>query len=157
VCEKAMCSLASPKRLKTMDALLEQRNYLWNHFQFNADQRLKAFNFFVILSIFADGGIFSVAGKGNSQLAFIIIGGFVMALSLAFFLIDMRSKELLNLAIPGLKDYEQKLPEYARLFTIDARKNKWSPRYTIAFRAIFGLQFVFGLGVMYLGISPKLC
>ena len=30
-------------------------DFVWDHFKFNAEQRLKAFNFFVILSIFADG------------------------------------------------------------------------------------------------------
>lgn len=30
--------------------------YVWEHWKFNADQRIKAFNFFVVFAIFADGG-----------------------------------------------------------------------------------------------------
>lgn len=33
--------------------------YPWDHWKFNADQRIKAFNFFVVFSVFADGGVFT--------------------------------------------------------------------------------------------------
>lgn len=33
--------------------------YLWEHWKFNAEQRLKAFNFYVALSIFANGMVFA--------------------------------------------------------------------------------------------------
>lgn len=32
---------------------MDEWQYLWDHFKFNAEQRLKGFNFFVLLSIFA--------------------------------------------------------------------------------------------------------
>ena len=37
----------------------DERDYLWKHFEFNAEQRLKAFNFFVVFFGFANGGIFA--------------------------------------------------------------------------------------------------
>jgi hypothetical protein len=131
----------------------DQRNYLWQHFHFNAEQRLKAFNFFVVLSVFADGGAFTAVEKSFDPMVVLLIGGFLVILAIVFWLIDVRSKELLNLAIPGLKEFEEDLPDHARLFTIDARKPRWSARYTLAFRALIALQLVFGICVAGLGIK----
>ncbi len=36
---------------------------IWDHFKFNADQRLKAFNFFLVLSMFANGGVITALDK----------------------------------------------------------------------------------------------
>lgn len=38
---------------------MHEIQYLWDHWKINADQRIKAFNFFVVFSVFADGGVFS--------------------------------------------------------------------------------------------------
>ena len=40
----------------------DEKDYLWAHFVFNAEQRLKAFNFFAIFSVFANGGVFATLG-----------------------------------------------------------------------------------------------
>jgi len=40
-----------------MSTVSKEEDYLWQHFQFNADQQLKAFNFFV------DGGVFTAFEK----------------------------------------------------------------------------------------------
>jgi hypothetical protein len=45
----------------------DEREYLWKHFAFNAEQRLRAFHFFVVFSGFANGGILAAFDK-NSQL-----------------------------------------------------------------------------------------
>jgi len=130
-----------------MEITTEQKNYLWQHFQFNADQRLKAFNFFVVLSVFANGGIFTAIDKAFPPAVLALIGGFVIALSLVFLIIDMRSTELLALAVPGLKEYERQLPPSLRVFTNEAENKRFIPKYTVAFRTLFALQFLFGCGV----------
>jgi hypothetical protein len=131
-----------------MEISNDQKNYLWQHFQFNADQRLKAFNFFVVLSVFANGGVFTALDKAFHPFVLVLIGGFVVALSMVFLIIDLRSTELLALAVPGLKAYEQQLPEPMRVFTNDTEKKRFVPKYTFAFRALFALQFLFGSGVV---------
>ena len=130
---------------------IEEKNYLWQHFVFNAEQRLKAFNFFVVLSVFANGGVFAAVEKDLHGVAFILIGGFVEVLSAVFWMIDARSQALLQLAVPGLKEFEKQLPEHSRLFAKDSLRPKQYIRYTSAFRALFALQFIFGLGVMAYG------
>jgi len=134
---------------------IEEKNYLWQHFALNAEQRLKTFNFFVVLSVFANGGVFA-ADKNSHGLLFVPIGGFVSVLSIVFWAIDARSKALLELAIPGLKEFEKQFPEHSRLFALDDSRPKKYVRYTCAFRALFVLQLLFGLGVVGYG-AMKWC
>jgi hypothetical protein len=136
----------------------EHKDYLWRHFEFNAEQRLKAFNFFVVLSVFANGGILTAIEKGFSPVILLLIAGFVVAVSVVLCWIDLRSNELLNLAVPGLMSYEEALPEQARIFTIDAKRPKLRlARYTVAFRTLFGMQFLFGLGVFAFALRKFAC
>lgn len=131
---------------------IEERDYLWRHFVFNAEQRLKAFNFFVVFAVFANGGVFAAAERSAHGAVFVLIGGFVAALSFVFFIIDTRSQALLRLSVPGLKEYESRYSEQSRLFARDAAEGGPLVRYTVAFRVLFTLQFLFGLGTVVHGV-----
>lgn len=135
----------------------EERNYLWDHFVFNAEQRLKAFNFFVVFSVFANGGIFAAAEKSSHGVVFILIGGFILMLSVVFSMIDTRSQRLLKLAVPGLKQCEAHFSEQSRLFARDADHGSGVVRYTVAFRILFGTQALFGAGAIIYGIAKWSC
>ena len=135
----------------------EERDYLWNHFVFNAEQRLKAFNFFVVFSVFADGGVFASVEKSANAPVFVLIGGFIVVLSVVFAMIDVRSQSLLKLAVPGLKNYETRFPEHSRLFALDANRHATVLRYTIAFRILFAMQFLFGVGTIVYGVVKWSC
>lgn len=130
----------------------EKRDYLWHHFVFNAEQRLKAFNFFVVFSVFANGGVFAALEKSAHGAVFVLIGGFVSVLSLVFAMIDVRSQRLLKLAVPGLKEYETRFPEHSRVFALDADRHATVLRYTVAFRILFAMQFLFGGGTIVYGV-----
>jgi hypothetical protein len=127
----------------------DEKDFLWEHFKFNADQRLKAFNFFVVLALVADGGVVAAIDAGGPVL--LLIGAFVCLLSVAFFLIDRRSQHLLRLAIPGLKVYEARFPPHSRLFARAETRPSKVVRYTVAFGILFAAEFVFGLGVVLYG------
>jgi hypothetical protein len=129
----------------------QEKDYLWDHFKFNAEQRLKAFNFFVVFSVFADGGVFAAVEKQADPAVFILVGGFICLLATTFFLIDWRSQELLRLGVPGLKDYEKRFPKHSRLFALDALHRGNFVRYTVAFRMLFVAQFLFGCAVLIYG------
>ena len=131
---------------------IEEKKYLWQHFVFNAEQRLKAFNFFVVLSVFANGGVFAAVEKNLHGALFLLIGGFISFLSVVFWVIDLRSQALIQLAVPGLKEFEKQFSEQSRLFANDSTRAKQQIRYTNAFRALFVLQLVFGLGVLAYGV-----
>jgi len=144
--------LSDAKRRPTTDT--DERDYLWNHFVFNAEQGLKAFNFFVVFSVFANGGVFAAVDKDAHGAVFVLIGGFVVVLSAVFWMIDKRS-QWLRLAVPGVKEYEKQFSANSRLFARDAALVRQLPdhsifatnadrggilRYTFAFRILFGLQ-----------------
>jgi hypothetical protein len=128
-------------------------DYLWEHWKFNADQRLKAFNFFVIFSVFANGGMFSAIEKCVHPILLAFIGTFVCVLAVVFFLLDQRSQKLLHLSVPGIKLFEiDHINEVSRLFALDEPNRKGLVRYTAAFRIIFGLQILFGLVAISFGV-----
>jgi hypothetical protein len=120
----------------------EEKDYVWDHFKLNADQRLKAFNFFVVLSVFAIGGVIAAVGKPRVLL---LIGVFIFLIAVVFSLMDQRSKSLLALSMPSLKEYEKRFPQRAWLFANDKAK---FARYTVAFRILFIAQFTLGVGVI---------
>ena len=131
----------------------EERDYLWQHFAFNAEQRLKAFNFFVVFSVFANGGVFAAVEKSSHGAVFALIGGFIVVLAFVFAVIDVRSQRLLQLAVPGLKAYEMRFAEHSRLFGRDAERHSGVLRYTVAFRVLFAMQLAFGIGTIIYGLT----
>jgi len=68
-------------------------------------------------------------------------------------LIDVRSQGLLKLAVPGLLEYEGRFAESSRLFARDMQRKAGLIRYTVAFRVLFAMQFVFGVGVVVYGVA----
>ncbi|MCK7596609.1 hypothetical protein M0G74_04895 [Microbulbifer sp. CAU 1566] len=130
---------------------MNEQQYLYEHYRFNADQRLKAFNFFVVLSMFADGGVFTAVEKDFHPLILVLLGGFVVIVSGVFWLMDMRSRQLLNLTVPGLRAMEQGLSAEARVFSRDQQSHSRFVRYTFAIRALLLGQFVFGCGAVIYG------
>lgn len=129
-----------------------ERQYLCDHYRFNAEQRLKAFNFFVVLSMFVDGGVFTAVEKNFHPLIVMLLGGFVVIVSAVFWVMDLRSRQLLSLAVPGLRAMEQQLPEEARVFTRDLNSHGRFIRYTTAIRALILGQLACGTAVVFYGL-----
>jgi hypothetical protein len=155
---KRLRSLTTPIFIvRTDEAAMDEGTYLWDHFKFNADQRLKAFNFFVILSTFANGGVFAAIETGFSPCILALLGLFVIVLSVVFWLVDARSKQLLQLTIPGMKKMENGFSESSRLFAIDTVKQGRFIRYTFAFRTLMLTQPLFGTGIAVYGVSHWSC
>lgn len=130
---------------------MDGRDLVWDHFKFNAEQRLRGFNFFVLLSIFADGGVFTALEKGLNPKLLLLLGLFTVVLVVVFWLVDARSRQLLNLTIPALKEIELSFPETHRLFAIDAASQGTFVRYTFAFRVLLVAQLLFGLSIVLFG------
>jgi len=132
---------------------LTAETYLWEHWKFNADQRLKAFNFFVVFAIFANGMVFTALEKHAHPLVLIFLGGLASILALVFAIVDRRSRQLLHLVKQGLKEFEKDLPLACRPFLLDDLHTRRWVRYTSAFNLLFGLQVLFGLMVAVFGAT----
>jgi len=136
---------------------MEKEDFIWEHFKFNADQRLKGLNFFILLSIFADGGVFTAIEKELTPFLLFLLGAFICILSTVFWMIDARSKELLEITIPALKHIERNFSENYKIFKIDAEGKGPFLRYTFAIRILLLSQLFFGIGVAFYGISQLMC
>lgn len=136
---------------------MQESQFIWEHFKFNADQRLKSFNFFVLLSIFADGGVFTALEKNMAPQVLTLMGAFTCLLAVVFWLVDSRSQNLLKLTIPALKEIESSFEEKSQLFRIDALEQGKFVRYTFAIRTLLFCQFLLGLCVFIYGIKQLLC
>lgn len=134
-------------------SVLTEENYLWEHWKFNADQRIRAFNFYVVFAIFGNGITFSAFDKQAHPALLVLLGGFICLLAVVFAIVDSRSRHLLRLSKAGLKAWEQKLPLGSRPFMLDElHRHRWL-RYTVAFNLLFGAQLLFGAGVVVLGLA----
>jgi hypothetical protein len=136
---------------------MQEISFLWEHFKIHADQRIKAFNFFIVLSIFADSGSITALAKESHNLILILLGLFIILLSCIFWVLDSRSHSLVRLSYKGIIKYEKSLPICSRLFTKDSKRKKGIFRYTFAFSALFIIQILFGLLVAVIGGSRLLC
>jgi hypothetical protein len=137
--------------------IMQEYQFIWEHFKFNADQRLKSFNFFVLLSIFADGGVFTALEKNMAPQVLTLMGAFISLLSVVFWLVDSRSQNLLKLTIPALKEIESSFGEKSQLFRIDSLEQGKFVRYTFAIRTLLFCQFSLGIGVVIYGIKQWFC
>nr|WP_272889684.1 hypothetical protein [Stutzerimonas stutzeri] len=131
---------------------VDSREFVWAHFKLNAEQRLRGFNFFVVLAIFADGGVLAALERGFSPGLLVLLGAFTVLLALVFWLVDARSRQLLQLTITALKEMETEFPASHRLFAHDALGQSWIISYTFAIRALLLAQMGFGLGVVAYGL-----
>lgn len=136
---------------------MTEEQFVWDHFKFNAEQRLKSFNFFVLLSIFADGGVFTALEKSFDPKLLILLGAFIVILAVVFWLVDTRSQNLLKLTIPALKEIEQKFSEHSQLFKLDSQQQGKFVRYTFAFRTLQICQMLLGSGVLIYGFILWQC
>jgi hypothetical protein len=146
----SMDSVTAPRPLAPNGDTMDGTQFIWEHFKFNAEQRLKGFNFFVLLSIFANGGVFTAIEKQLHFFLLLLLGLFIVILALVFWLVDARSRNLLKLTIPALKEIESTFPETHRLFAIDAKEQGFFIRYTFAFRGLLIFQLLFGMGVIFI-------
>ncbi len=131
---------------------MDGREFVWAHFKLNAEQRLRGFNFFVVLAIFADGGVLAALQRGFSPGLLILLGAFTALLAQVFWLVDARSRQLLELTIAALKEMEAEFPESHRLFAADALGQSRVISYTFAIRSLLLAQMGFGLGVVVYGL-----
>lgn len=127
--------------------------YLWDHWKFNADQRIKAFNFFVVFSVFANGGLFTAVDKGAHPVVLAVIGTFITLLASIFWMIDSRSRALIRLSEPGIKRFEESLWHHSRLFHRDQTNADRLARYSNSFRVLFVAQLVLGISVVSYAIA----
>ncbi len=84
----------------------EMREYAWKYFSLHSDQRLKTFNFYVVLSTVLAGGMLTILKESGNQLLASPLAFGVAFISFIFWKLDVRNKQLIKHAEDALKYLE---------------------------------------------------
>jgi hypothetical protein len=131
-------------------------DYAWKHFTLIADQRLKTFNFYIIIVAAFTAATVAGFDKANHFWLMVACGLLHVVCSAVFFLIDERSRRLVNTPKQALIAIEA--DNGWELFQRDVLLQSacWNKitSYTGAFRLAFVAQCLFGLMVVILAFLP---
>src|SRR5688572_10395034 len=94
-----------------MDAaeLKEIRDHAWKHFALHADQRLKTLHFYLVLAALVAGATIASVKDLKSPTVGAILAGMLFILSIIFWKLDLRTKDLIQHAELALKFWEEQL------------------------------------------------
>jgi hypothetical protein len=101
---------------------LKHQDYAWNYFALHADQRLKTFNFYLILVAVVLGGLLTFLKDAKDPRLGLPAGLLLVVLSYVFYRLYGRNRELINHAQEVLKVTEERLPKELQLFTGEETK-----------------------------------
>jgi len=129
----------------------ERLDYGWKHFALIADQRIKTFNFYILILVASFSATITMLKPTVPRHDFCLVGMAHMLAAFIFWLIDVRSVRILKVSIQMLKDIERS-PAFKGhpkiMVEDDYRQSKGWWRlvtYRTAFRVTFFLHALFGL------------
>jgi hypothetical protein len=152
----------------------ETRDYAWKYFALHADQRLRTFNFYLLIVTVVIGGLLAYLKDARSPAYAAPVGLLLTVLSYIFWRLDGRARELIQHAEEVLKAVEEDIqPEKVsgklRLFAGEDQKTEalraphgrlrlWNPfswyfghySYYDCFKATF---CIFGLVGLLVGVA----
>lgn len=148
----------------------EMRDYAWKYFELHADQRIKTFNFFLILCVFIGGGLIAMLKDTQGSTICAVPAFSLSFISFIFWRLDVRNKHLVQHAQEALKvlENDDRLPdetaiphrlklfsheEYLGIRERQRRILRFIPTYysySTCFRAVFA---VFALAGFSAGIA----
>jgi hypothetical protein len=135
----------------------EMREYAWNYFIVHAEQRLKTFNFFLVLCAIICAALTAIIKDTPDVRIGIPLALLLSFLSFIFWKLDIRNKQLIGHGEAALKLIEQNLTlghqddklQVLKIFTYEESITKHGRRkflhftYSTCFHSVFAL---FGIG-----------
>jgi hypothetical protein len=112
----------------TAEEVKEARSYAWNYFALHADQRMKLFNFFLVLSGLILGAFPAVRNMAPGLKVVALLPSFLVLSAFIFWRLDERTRRLVKNAEAALKFLDERwsapppgdgMPHYLRLFERD--------------------------------------
>ncbi len=155
----------------TPDERKDARIYAWGYFALHADQRMKLFNFFLILSGLILGAFPAVRGMAAGAKAVALLPALLVLTAFIFWRLEERTRRLVKNGEDALRFLDEqwsleplpdKTPHYLRLFERDdylmevARNRWWAKRlvptsyadnFRIAYLMIGGVGMVLAVWV----------
>lgn len=159
------------------DLRKELRQHAWAYFDRHAEQRLKTFNFYILLCTALVAGIVALSREPNGFETAWVFGFLGASVSFVFWKLDVRNRELVKHSEEALKRLENELdlpneddgsPNRCKLFLheaaessrrLDAGESLLAKRfsYTNCFNWLFCLFGFGGLLVTLLSLGSLLC
>jgi hypothetical protein len=129
--------------------------YAWKHFTVIADQRLKTFNFYIIIVAASIAATVAAVEKTKSYGLMLACGLMHPVCALVFFLVDERSRRLVNIPKEKLMQFEDKNGWELFRKDITMQEGCWNKltSYTAAFRVAFFFQTVFGGWIVIMAVT----
>jgi len=132
------------------------RTYAWSYFAYHADQRMKTFNFFLIVAGLFAGGITTLLRDSGDPRWVCPLGVVLTLLSLIFWKIDQRNRQLVRNGEAAIRHLDslhahpavQGVPHALDIFSRDDHHTKSSSAFPVAsghFSYTKCLGFVFAL------------
>ncbi|MDZ4289149.1 MAG: hypothetical protein U0984_14380, partial [Prosthecobacter sp.] len=134
-------------------------DFALRHFLFVGEQRLKVFNFYIIiLAASVAAGITAFNSEKTSTLASLAIGVFYMLTAVVFAIIEHRNISFLDIGSSTLRRLEAmpNFPKEGRIFSRSAHGRSQSWRRFFTFRWAFKMTYTahFLVGVLIVYFSP---
>lgn len=148
-----------PKERQIMDEKFrnEMRDYVWKYFALHADQRIKTFNFYLVLCTLITGGLIALVNDSKSPYLAALVAFGLTFISFIFWRLDLRNKELIHHSEEALKlleddsrlPNEKNVPHRLKIFSYEecittglkGKRFLWAfPchfRYSTCFNAVF--------------------
>lgn len=141
------------------------RGYAWDYFALHADQRLKAFHFYILLSTAILGGFAVLLRNGVFQRWMAIFGLFLIFFSFVFWKLDNRTRGLIKHGEQALEYLDAQhalepvdgLPHPLALFSREKEASEKLPLYPLisahftyarCFRWVFSMFSLVGVGAV---------
>jgi len=158
---------------KKMQNSLDEKDFyntLWNYFSLHANQRVQVFNFFIIIECFLIGGFFTVSQLASENKFYkIVICCLVVLFSFIFFLLDIRTKNIIKIVEKSIiqveEKYKDKIGKENMIFSceqeftkLDRTKSLFKKllSYSNIFLIIFFLFIVLGIICIILTVFPNI-
>ena len=144
----------------------EARDYAWKYFQFHAEQRLKTFNFYLIIATVLSGGLFSILTNDTFPYKqwCSLLGFLLFFISFIFWRLERRNRQLVDNGEMALKhlDSQWNLSDEHKSLEIFERDNEameyihFIPkvgirlRYSICFNLVYFTFGIFGFVIGFM-------
>ena len=124
--------------------------YVLKLFLYHADQRIKSFNFYILLLIATIGGTITIFEKLSCTSAILSVGIFNVVIAAIFYVVDVRSKRLVEISRNALVQFESlaEWVNYPSPMRDEGAKQVGVRRFvslTFAFRLTFVIHALFGV------------
>lgn len=134
----------------------------WKHFAVIAEQRLKTFNFYVVLLAASVGAALTALEREANPYVIFVCGLFCIGSGISFLIIEIRSRRLLDIpkqVLTKLEVGDHWLDDY-RLFSVDnlRQAGMWKKliSYSFAFRATMTVHIIFGIALLSIVFCPAI-